>query len=833
LECRRLLAVTVTYHQGFDDPVLTHAEVETVYYGSEWSSNPSLVTDSQATDQFFNYLTHSSYMDLMSEYYEVLPFVGPVSVGRGSWTGHDYTPSDPPSVVNDSQIQAMLWSEISSGNARFPNDWQSLYVIFLPLGVVDADCMQHGWGAYHSAFEEVIGYDINAPIVSHITYAVIPWPSASYPPGSPNAIQWQEIYSSHEMAEAITNPGNALGGFTNLGGSWYADPNQFADGNGRELADLAAPPNLEFGLFNGYWVQALWTNNENLGNQRILPAGTTNIYEEGNGKGIFPAGQSGPGFSEDLDPLAGHLPTSSSDPAYSTTAEKELVVPVNQGLLVNFTDPNNLAMTARLLTGTTHGQLSFDPEGSFTYAPIAGYIGTDSFTFEATDGEFQSDPTPISISVSPNATQLAVTVEPPNSVIAGSGFGLTVTAEDASGNLVSSLSGTATVDVGTGPAFATLAGVLTVEIENGVGKFSGLTLNRAGNYVLHASSSSLTSTRTKEFSVTPSAAVRLIVSPPTSTGITAGSGFSLVAVAEDAYSNVDSTYHGTATVVLANGASGGVLSGKVTVSFANGVAYFASLVIDLAGSGYVLQVISPGLSAATTSPFIVAPAPASRLVLMSEPPATMRAGSRFNLSVAAEDSLGNLATNYTGSITLTLANNPSGGYLTGPVTVAVVGGIAVFSGLSVDRAGQGYSLTASNNGLSTTTTPFDLTAPLAITGERVLTGGRGRRKRVLGFELFFNTALNPASASNPAVYTLTQNFRRGRRTTTQQVAFQAAYDPSTTSVNLYLLGSAQFIGGGQIVVSAEPPSEITDTFGNSFTGHIVFTILPRAQGVVG
>jgi len=58
------------------------------------------------------------------------------------------------------------------------------------------------------------------------------------------------------------------------------------------------------------------------------------------------------------------------------------VVPEAQGLLATFTDPNNLTMTAKLLTSPTHGQLTLDPEGSFTCAPAAGYTGSDSFTFE-------------------------------------------------------------------------------------------------------------------------------------------------------------------------------------------------------------------------------------------------------------------------------------------------------------------------------------------------------------------------------------------------------------------------------------------------------------------
>src|SRR5262249_22868640 len=61
-----------------------------------------------------------------------------------------------------------------------------------------------------------------------------------------------------------------------------------------------------------------------------------------------------------------------------------------------------------------------------------------------------------------SSTHLVVTQQPPASVTAGSGFGLTVQAEDSSGNLVSSFSGTVTVGLASNPGGTTLGGTLTV-----------------------------------------------------------------------------------------------------------------------------------------------------------------------------------------------------------------------------------------------------------------------------------------------------------------------------------------------------------------------------------
>ena len=51
-------------------------------------------------------------------------------------------------------------------------------------------------------------------------------------------------------------------------------------------------------------------------------------------------------------------------------------------------DGDNL--TATLLTGPSHGDLTFNSAGSFTYTPHANFFGTDSFTYEASDGSLSS-----------------------------------------------------------------------------------------------------------------------------------------------------------------------------------------------------------------------------------------------------------------------------------------------------------------------------------------------------------------------------------------------------------------------------------------------------------
>ncbi|MBI1808527.1 MAG: hypothetical protein HYR75_01410, partial [Gemmatimonadetes bacterium] len=84
--------------------------------------------------------------------------------------------------------------------------------------------------------------------------------------------------------------------------------------------------------------------------------------------------------------------------------------------------------------------------------------------------------------------------------------------------------------------------------------------------------------------------------------------------------------------------------------------------------------------------------------------------------VQAQDNLGNLATTFTGPVTIALAGGTASATLGGTATVNAVGGVATFTGLSVSAPGTGYTLTAAAGGLtSATSNPFDITAGPAAT----------------------------------------------------------------------------------------------------------------------
>jgi hypothetical protein len=71
-------------------------------------------------------------------------------------------------------------------------------------------------------------------------------------------------------------------------------------------------------------------------------------------------------------------------------------------LLLNDTDTDGpLPLTAVLVSTTTHGALTFTPDGGFTYQPEADWSGTDSFDYQAYDGDLYSNTITVQIDVTP------------------------------------------------------------------------------------------------------------------------------------------------------------------------------------------------------------------------------------------------------------------------------------------------------------------------------------------------------------------------------------------------------------------------------------------------
>src|SRR6185312_213464 len=74
---------------------------------------------------------------------------------------------------------------------------------------------------------------------------------------------------------------------------------------------------------------------------------------------------------------------------------------VTGAVLSNDTDVDGDSLTAALVSGPKNGTLAFNTDGTFTYTPDADFNGTDSFTYQASDGTADSNVATASITVSP------------------------------------------------------------------------------------------------------------------------------------------------------------------------------------------------------------------------------------------------------------------------------------------------------------------------------------------------------------------------------------------------------------------------------------------------
>jgi hypothetical protein len=250
----------VTYHGG---PVIPHVEVQNVFYGQGWNSDTWGI-GRYVLNKFQSDITQSPYMAMLGEY----------GVGRGHFGGYDTvagasSPADY-TTVQEGTIQNMLASEIVGG--RLPEEnGQRLYFVYLPANVASQFDVDHGFLGHHRSFQMQMPHTINLGFTQFtyyttdtVYYAVIPNPvgNATWP--GLNSFQQQTKVSSHELAEAVTNPDLSGGWWDSdryiyihspLG--WYATPNPHY---GDEIGDYANNDVVSF-VANGttYTVQKEWS----------------------------------------------------------------------------------------------------------------------------------------------------------------------------------------------------------------------------------------------------------------------------------------------------------------------------------------------------------------------------------------------------------------------------------------------------------------------------------------------------------------------------------------------------------------------------------------------
>ena len=362
--------------------------------------------------------------------------------------------------------------------------------------------------------------------------------------------------------------------------------------------------------------------------------------------------------------------------------------------------------------------------------------------------------------------------------------------------------------------------------------------------------------------------------PPSS--VTAGAGFGFTVTAEYGSGIVDTLFNGNVTVSLVNIPSGGSTTfggGSLTVSAVHGVATFSGLSLNKAATGYTLQASASGTNApapAITSGLNVVAAAATKLTLTSQPPASIGTDTGFGFAVAAEDQFGNVATTYSGTVTVTVTTDAggagtklSGTRMLNISPASATPGIATFSGLSLNNLGTGYKLGVNSSpALATATTnAFDVTVPVTpppppppppvppppptITGESVVVTRKLNKKHkpvgkaiLTGYTITFSTAMDQGSLANRANYQVAlkviKKVKVGKKKVSKTVLQPIGFSVSTVtsnSVTLKLAGNQKFPNGGQITIIAAPPSGVDNTSHVFLAQNGILAISPKGTRI--
>ena len=184
----------------------------------------------------------------------------------------------------------------------------------------------------------------------------------------------------------------------------------------------------------------------------------------------------------------------------------------------------------------------------------------------------------------------------------------------------------------------------------------------------------------------------LVVTPDT-THVTAGTSQPFTAEGFDLYANDLGDVTASTTFAIApDGSCAG-----------------ASCTATIAGAHTVTGTDGTATGQAT---LVVDPAAASQLAFAQAPSSSI-AGTAFapKVRIAVEDQYGNVVTSDDSTqVTVGIDTNPSSGTLSGTATVTASSGVATFNGLSIDKAGLGYTLAASSVPVlvGVTSGPFDI-----------------------------------------------------------------------------------------------------------------------------
>ncbi len=303
--------------------------------------------------------------------------------------------------------------------------------------------------------------------------------------------------------------------------------------------------------------------------------------------------------------------------------------------------------------------------------------------------------------------------------VAGQPMTVTVTALDPGKNPVPAYRGTVHFSAsGASRALAALpADYAFVAADNGTHAFP-VTFKEAVLQILAvADVANLAAQGTLDVAVREGAPAKVAVSGIGTTA-TAGVASSVTVSVLDASDNPITGFMGSVSFDSSDGAAS--LPGAHTfVAGEDGSHTFsAGVTLKTAGTqSLTATVTGTGVSLTGNQDGIVVNPAAVAAVSFSQQPADTRIGHGFGLQVALADAFGNVATNATAQVILSIASAPEGASLAGTTMATPSSGLATFSGLSVNKAGT-YTLKAAVAGssIAAASSTFNATCPKGYAG---------------------------------------------------------------------------------------------------------------------
>ena len=371
------------------------------------------------------------------------------------------------------------------------------------------------------------------------------------------------------------------------------------------------------------------------------------------------------------------------------------------------------------LTTPNGASLSCDTNPVTASSGVAAFIGCEvdqagSYTLTATSpGLAEGTSASFTVTAGP-ATRVAFTRQPSDGT---GGVPLPsqprVAVKDAWGNTVTTDTSVITLAL-TPPGGATLtcSGGLSKTATTGSASFSSCKVDRPGDYTLTATSGSLTSAVSTEFTITVGPASKLLYT--TQPSATATSEVDLAVqpalVLQDAGGNVVTEDSSTEVTLALTAPNGAVLSCDTNpVTASSGVVEFTGCQVDKAAN-YTFKATATGVTFATSTSVVVSPGPAVRMTFTRQPSdGTGGIVLSSQPQVTVMDRYGNPVSTPTSTVTIVLTT-PDGAALACTANFkATVAGVATFAGCNVNKSGT-YTLTATSGSLpSVVSTDFTIT----------------------------------------------------------------------------------------------------------------------------